>query len=277
MPAGSRQTRSFIERTAAALVDALEHAFYAEELARAPGFLQRLDPRFKLLGIMALTITVVAVRNLKVIAGLFLVALLIAVLSHVPLRSLLKRVWIAVLLFTGVITLPALFTTPGRIAGQLPGLRWTFTAQGLTSAGFLVARAETAATLCVLLILTTPWAQVLKALRVLKAPVVLVTILGMTYRYLFLLLETARDMFESRRSRLVGKLNSSERRRVAASSAGVLMSKSFDLSSEVYSAMLSRGFHGEVYALDEFESRPFDWIMLGACALVIAAAFWLGG
>ncbi|MGH9342452.1 MAG: cobalt ECF transporter T component CbiQ [Terriglobia bacterium] len=277
MPVSNRQTRSFIERTAAALVVALEHAFYAEELARAPGFLQRIDPRMKLLGIMALIITVVAVHRLTVIAGLFGVALLMAVLSHVPLRGLLKRVWIAVLLFTGVIALPALFVTPGRAAARLPALGWSITAQGLTSASFLVARAETAATLCVLLILTTPWAQVLKALRVLKVPVVLVAILGMTYRYLFLLLETAHDMFESRRSRLVGNLSGSERRRLAASSAGVLMSKSFDLSSEVYAAMLSRGFHGEVYTLDEFKSRPFDWIVVAACALVVAAAFWMGG
>lgn len=278
MPADahSRQTRSFIERTAAAFVDALEHAFYAEELARSQGFLQRLDPRMKLLGTLALIVTVVAVHHLRVIAGLFAVALVMAVLSHVSLRKLFKRVWIAVLLFTGVIALPALFVTPGQIIGRLPVLGWPISAQGLSSAGFLVARAETAATLSVLLILTTPWAHLLKALRVLKTPVVLVAILGMTYRYLFLLLETARDMFESRRSRLVGKLSGAERRRVAASSAGVLMSKSFDLSSEVYAAMLSRGFHGEVYAVDEFESRPFDWMMLGVCAIVIAAALWLG-
>ncbi|MGH9404158.1 MAG: cobalt ECF transporter T component CbiQ [Terriglobia bacterium] len=274
--AHSRQTRSFIERTTAAFVDALEHAFYAEELARSRGFLQRLDPRTKLLGILALMITVVAVHSLRVIAGLFAVALVMAVLSHVSFRSLFKRVWVAVLLFTGVIALPALFVTPGQVTATLPALGWPISAQGLTSAGYLVARAETAATFCVLLILTTPWAQVLKALRVLKAPVVLVAILGMTYRYLFLLLETAHDMFEARRSRLIGKLNGPDRRRVAASSAGVLLSKSFELSSDVYAAMLSRGFHGEVYALDEFESRAFDWIMLGACALVVAAALWLG-
>ena len=77
----------------------------------------------------------------------------------------------------------------------------------------LVARVETAATLSVLLILCTPWSHVLKALRVLRVPVVFVVILGMTYRYILLLLQSAHDMFESRRSRMVG--NWRERNAVA--------------------------------------------------------------
>jgi energy-coupling factor transporter transmembrane protein EcfT len=135
---------------------------------------------------------------------------------------------------------------------------------------------ETAATLCVLLVLTTPWNHVLKALRVLRVPVVLVAILGMTYRYLFLVLQSAHDMFESRRSRMVGALTGSERRKVAASSAGVLMSKTFDLSSEVYLAMQSRGYRGDITILDEFQVRSMDWIMLAGFIFISAAAFWLG-
>lgn len=272
----SANPRGFVERTAAALVSALDHAFYAEELARAPGFLQRLDARVKLLGALALIVAVVEVHRLAVIAALFLLAIALAVSSRVPLRGLLTRVWIPVLCFTGVIALPAIFVTPGRSAARLPALGWTITEQGLRSAGYLVGRAETAATFCVVLILTTRWTLVLKALRALKAPAALTALFGMTYRYLFLLLEAARDMFDSRRSRLIGRLAGPESRRVAAASAGVLISKSFDLSSDVYAAMLSRGYRGEAYALDEFESRPFDWVMLGACALIVAAAFWLG-
>ena len=60
-----------------------------------------------------------------------------------------------VLLFTGAIALPALFLTPGRTALSLGG--FAITAQGLRAAGFLLSRAETAATLSALLVLTTPW------------------------------------------------------------------------------------------------------------------------
>jgi cobalt/nickel transport system permease protein len=276
MAAKRRGKLGFLERTTASFVDAMEHAFYAEQTARVDGLLQRLDPRVKLLGILALVVPAAAARSLTVIAGLLAIAVVLAALSHVSFGVLMKRVWIAVLLFTGVIALPAPFVTPGRVLYYLPGLGWSVTTQGLMSAGYLVLRVETAATLCVLLVLTTPWNHVLKSLRILRVPAVLVTILGMTYRYLFLVLQSAHDMFESRRSRMIGKLTGRERRRLAASSAGVLMSKTFDLSNEVYLAMQSRGYRGDVSTLDEFQIRNFDWAMLAAFALVSTAAFWLG-
>lgn len=268
--------RGFLERTTSSFVDAMEHAFYAEQMARADGLLQRLDPRVKLVGILALVVPAAASRSFMVIAALFAITVALAALSHVSFGVLMKRVWIAVLLFTGVIALPAPFVTPGRVVYHLPGLEWSVTAQGVASAGYLVLRVETAATLCVLLVLTTPWNHVLKALRVFRVPAVLVTILGMTYRYLFLVLQSAHDMFESRRSRMIGELTGRERRRVAAASAGVLLSKTFDLSNEVYLAMQSRGYRGDVSSLDEFQVRSLDWAMLAAFALVSIAAFWLG-
>jgi energy-coupling factor transporter transmembrane protein EcfT len=83
-------------------------------------------------------------------------------------------------------------------------------------------------------------------------------------------------MFESRRSRMVGKLEGPERRRVAASSAGVLMSKSLQLSGDVYNAMLSRGFRGEVYVLDDFQTSKIDWIMLAVFVVLASGALYFG-
>jgi energy-coupling factor transporter transmembrane protein EcfT len=183
---------------------------------------------------------------------------------------------LGVLTFTGFIALPALILTPGHAIYTVPFLGWAVTAQGLRGALFLIMRAETAATFSVLLVLCTPWSHVLKALRVLRLPVVLVVILGMTYRYIFLLLRNAHDMFTSRRSRMVGRLGGREQRRAATASAGVLMSKTLQLSGDVYLAMRSRGFQGEVYVLDEFQTGWFDWAMLALFLTVAAAAFWLG-
>ena len=181
-----------------------------------------------------------------------------------------------ILHFTGVIVLPAPFVIPGQAVWRIPALGWVVTRQGLLSACYLVTRVETAATFSVLLILSTPWTHVLKALRVLRVPVVLVVILGMAYRYIFLLLESARDMLESRRSRMVGELKGPDRRRLAAASVGVLMSKTLQLSGDVYSAMLARGFRGEVYMLDEFQTAARDWIMLSVFAVVAAGAIYFG-
>jgi cobalt/nickel transport system permease protein len=252
----------------------MEHAFYAEYLAKENGLLQKLDPRIKILALLPLIVIAALARRLSVVAGLFVLALALAVLSKIPLSTLAKRVWLGVITFTGLISLPALFLTPGRVVYSLPLTGWAMTEQGLRAAAYLVMRAETAATFSVLFVLCTPWSKVLKALRVLRVPVVLVVILGMTYRYIFLLLRNAHDMFTSRRSRMVGRLDGRQQRQAAAASAGVLMSKTMQLSGDVYLAMRSRGFQGEVYALDEFRTAWFDWIVLAVLITIAVAAFW---
>jgi cobalt ECF transporter T component CbiQ len=271
-----KRRAGFVERTIGSLAGAMERALYAEELARADGLLQQLDPRVKVVGLLALVVAAALARNILVILGLFGIAIVIALLSHVPMRTLATRVWIGALLFTGTLALPAIFITPGQALARVPLLGWPITAQGLGAAAYLITRVETATTFSLLLILCTPWAHVLKALRVLRVPVVFVVILGMTYRYIFLMLQTAQDMFESRQSRMVGTLEGVERRRLAGASVGVLLSKSIQLSSDVYIAMLSRGYRGEVYTLDDFQMRGRDWLALAGLLAIAVLAFFLG-
>ena len=151
--------------------------------------------------------------------GLLAAGVVLAVASQIPVRVLAARVWIAVLVFTGVIAVPAIFLTPGcAFSRSRFGLGRSY--PGLRSAAFLILRAETAATLAALLVLCTLWTQLLRALRCFRVPAVLVAIVGMTYRYIFLLVQTAGDMFEAREARLIGVLEPADRRRLAAASAG---------------------------------------------------------
>jgi cobalt ECF transporter T component CbiQ len=260
----------FIERTIAHLVGASERAALAEQGAFSAGALQSVDPRVKVAGLFALIVVVAASRRLRVIAALFVIAAILAAVSHVPMRRLAGWVWLPALFFTGAIALPAIFLTPGR------QLAFLATEQGLRSAAFLIGRAETAATFSALLVLTTPWPWVLKALRIFRCPVILVAILGMTYRYIFVILQTALEMFEARESRTVGVLPPSERRRLASSAAGVLLSKSIHMGNEVHLAMQSRGFRGEVHLLQDFRARPGDWCWVAGFALIATASLWWG-
>lgn len=238
--------------------------------------MQRLDPRVKVVGLLALIIVAAMARHVEVIFAVFALTTVLALLSKVSFRTLATRAWLGVFVFTGCIALPAIFITPGHTLYRLPLIHWVITEQGLRSALYLITRVETEATLSLLLILCTPWTHVLKALRVLRVPVVFVVILGMTYRYIFVLLQTAQDMFEARQSRLVGQLEDAERRRMAAASVGVLLGKSLHLSHEVYLAMQSRGFQGEVYTLDDFRMQPRDWVALGGFLVIAALACWWG-
>ena len=266
----------FIEGSVRSFLEVLEHALESEKIARRNGLLQSLDPRVKLLGVLGLVVAATASRRLAVIGGIFTWACILALCSHVPLRALLVRTWAAVLAFTGLIALPAVFLTPGHSLARLPLAGWPVRAEGLRAAAYLISRVETTATLSMLLVLCTPWTHVLKALRVLRVPAVLVVILGMTYRYILLMMETAREMFESRRSRMVGRLDARQSRRLAVSAAGVLLDKTMQLSGEVYLAMQSRGFRGDAYVLDEFRMGRRNWIWLALLFALSAAAVWTG-
>jgi len=254
---------SFLERTLANLSGALEDAERSEDLGGRGGLLQRLDPRAKLCGLLALLVATVASSRIEVSAGVLGLGVLLGLLSGISPRLLATRVWTAVLLFTGLVVLPAVVLTPGPPLWRLPGTTWSVTSTGLTAAVRLLVRAEAAATLAALLVLSTPWPRLLKALRALRAPAILVVTLGMSYRYLLLLCGLGRSMLIARRSRLLGSLPPREGRRLAAGTAGVLLSKSLRVSGDVYLAMLSRGFHGELPTLDELRMRPRDWSALG--------------
>jgi cobalt/nickel transport system permease protein len=269
-------SRHFIQSTLQGFTRALSESLLSERVAAQSGLLQQLDPRARLIGLLALVISVVLCRRLEVIAALFVLAILIAIASRVSLTLLVKRVWLVVLGFTGFIALPALFVTPGDTLVAFPALHVAITAQGLRTAALLILRVETAATLTTVLVLCTPWTHTLKALRSLRLPAEVVTMLAMTHRYVFLLIETANQMFESRQSRTVGVLSGAERRRIAARTAGVLLSKSMELSQEVYLAMLSRGFRGEIRLLTDFRMRLRDYVGLTAFLCVGFAAAWVG-
>jgi cobalt/nickel transport system permease protein len=263
------------EKTLTDLTHALEQSLFAETISRQAGLLQALDPRVKIISIISLLLSVSLSHSLPVLLSLYGMALLLAWLSSIPLDFFIRRVWLFMPFFTGLIALPALFITPGPALVSLPfGLAITKT--GAVTVLFLLLRVSTSVSLGVLLILTTPWTTLLKALSVLRVPEGFLLILGMTYRYIFLLLLTAEDMFLSRRSRIIGRLHPAEARRILAASAGTLLNKSLSLSSEVYLAMQARGYRGKSRTVNAFQMRSIDWAWGTGIILIAALAVWLG-
>jgi cobalt/nickel transport system permease protein len=251
-------------------------ALVSENVARQPGLLQSLDPRVRVIGVVSLVLAVTLSHKLAAIFAVFVASVMLAFLSRVSSGLLTTRVWLPVLLFTGVIALPALFVTPGATILSFPSSGLRITAQGLYSASLLILRVETAATLTALLVLATPWMHILKALRWFRLPQEVVMMLAMTHRYVFLLVETAGQMFESRQSRTVGVLDRATQRQVTARTAGVLLSKSIELSSEVFLAMQSRGFRGDARVLVEFRLRARDYLGLAAFLSLAILSVWVG-
>jgi cobalt ECF transporter T component CbiQ len=253
----------------------LEQSVFAEKTARQPGLLQEVDPRLKILSALLVLLAVGLSRSLLVILILYLLVLALALFSKIPLGFFVKRVWLFIPFFTGLVAVPALFITPGMILVHLP-LGLVITQSGLSTALFLLLRVGTSVSVTILLVLTTLWNSVLKALGVLRVPAVIILILGMTYRYIHLLLHLTNDMFLSRKSRLLRHMNGPEERKLIAATSGTLLNKSLQVSSEVYLAMQSRGFRNYPRTLDTFKMRTIDWLSSVLVVITVVAVIWLG-
>src|SRR5262249_31138922 len=145
------------------------------------------------LTLIGLLVATAFLRSVPALLAMYAITLALATLSRLPLRFFLKRVWLFIPIFTGIVVLPATLNliTEGTIViplGTWFGHEVGITSEGLHAAAIIVIRVATSISLVVLLTLTTPWNRLMAALRALFVPKMLILVLGMAYRYLFHLL-----------------------------------------------------------------------------------------
>jgi len=233
----------FLEKNASAAARAIERTVADETWCRARGFLQAIDPRFKIVAFAALILSCSLTHSAIVLACLYALATLLAYLSKIAVSDFTKRIWVFVPLFTVVIAIPALFLTPGtRIASLGP---FAITSEGSRAALMLVLRVSASVSFSVLLVLTTPWHRVLDALGSLRLPGIVVSLLSLSYRYLLLLLRTLSELFMARRSRVITALPFRQETAFISRSTGYLFLRSLHLAEGVHMAMVSRGWEEE--------------------------------
>ncbi len=289
-PKGGGRKKGFLEKTLEGIASFFRDGLFSEEYARKDGILQKIDPRIKILILILFVVTVSFLRHFLLIAGIYLGVLLVALLSRIPLGFFIARVWLFIPLFSGIIALPALFNVvvpgepllilmkfdrpwslgPMKIPDTL-----SITRQGVTVASMFVMRVATSVSLVVLLLLTTRLSHLLKALKVLWIPQMFTFILGMTYRYIHLLLRLVQDIHLAKKSRVIRKTSVKEGQKWVASQMGSVLSKSLLISEEVYSAMLSRGYTKEVRILDTFRLKKADYLWMCFSIMTTAFILWL--
>lgn len=270
---GSRRGSDFVARTVSGVTEALERAVFDQGTAESPGLLQSLDARAKVVAAAALLLSAGLARSLSAVLLAEVLVLVLARLSGLPLVVFLRRVWLGIPLLAAFVAAPSLTMIPGRpllLLLDVPPLYLAISDNAVASAVLFVARVGTSVSIVLLLICTTRWAELLRALRALKTPESMVVVLGMTYRYLFLFLHAANSLFLARASRTVGHTSGAEQRRWTAGAAGTLMGRSIRMSSEVLLAMRARGFSGEMRAAAGPRMRDQDWLTV-ALAVGFAA------
>ena len=263
----------WLESTLTGITGNIERAIFTEQHARSAGWLQRRDPRAKMVGSLVAIVAASLCASIAGLAVLYVATLAAARASRVPFGFFVKRVWLGIPFFAGIVVLPAIFFVPGpRLFDLAVGpVHLAPSINGLAGAVVFVGRVGVSVSLAILLVVTTPWADVLKSLRSLKVPPVFVLLLSMTYRYIFLFLHTTNGILLARKSRSVGRSSGGEQRRWITGTMGNLMSRAFKMSNDVYAAMLARGFTGEVRVYSTYRMRATDWLSLGGVAAVSVA------
>jgi cobalt/nickel transport system permease protein len=256
---------------------------FQEQIAHTRGLLQSLDPRAKLFCTLALLVLFSIVDDLWLLGKLYAGLFVLAVFSRIDPLLFVKRVWLVVPLFTGIVVLPATLSwvTPGnpvwviyefkeavRLGPATMPQALAVTDTGIHLAARFVLRVADSISAVLLLVLTTPWQKLLRSLRVLRVPHFIVFALGMSYRYMQLLVRLLLDLHLARRSRTLRRSRWTSDQAWLGSRAGYLFKRSLGLSESVYHAMLSRGFQGEPKVLDDLR-----WQMKDVVAIVAVLAF----
>jgi len=275
--------KSFVQKTLYAALDFFQESLISEGFAKRNGLLQRLDPRVKLISALVLIVAVSLSRDVRVLFIVYLLTLLLAYLSRIEILFFIKRVWVFIPIFAGIIVLPMLFNVflPGdRLVTLVTLGKGThlgpillpstiyITRQGTIYVITFMLRVATCVSVAVLLFLTTQRDLLFKSLRSLHVPKVYILTLNMCYRYIFLLLDMMTDFFKARKSRQIRNLPLREEQRWVGGRIGYILVKSLDMSNRVQEAMISRGFDGDVKLLHVYAMHRRDY-----AAITIALTF----
>jgi cobalt/nickel transport system permease protein len=174
--------------------------------------------------------------------------------------------------------LPLVFTRPGDPLAtiEIGPIVLTISGQGLREFATIALKSWVSVQAALLLSFTTPFPDLVEALRRLRIPRLLVAIIGFMYRYLAVLSEEATRLNRARQSRsavVAGRAGGSLRWRagVVGGMAGSLFIRSYERSERVYAAMQARGFDGEFRSMGGRALTATDWTAFAIVAVALVA------
>ncbi|HTY46556.1 MAG TPA: energy-coupling factor transporter transmembrane component T [Methanomassiliicoccales archaeon] len=208
------------------------------------------DPRVKILCTAMLVVVMAFLTRLGPILIACAFVLLLAAMSGIPARHLLQNYLLALV-----------FIAFASIA--------TLLVSGYAASLVMFLRASTSVLALLVLVTTTPFFMMLEALDSMHMPRLLSSLIMFTYRFIFVLLEEAQVMRQARLARgFSGGRHLLDRNafRTLSASVGMVFVRAQAKATNIYDALLSRGFTGEVHMAWKFRSRPRDVAFAAAFA-----------
>ena len=248
---------SFIEKGIHHLAGVIKREYRHWGLLPQNGFFQRVDARIKVLFLLFLIMVVSLKRDVlsEIYIGIFVFALVL--ISRISLVGFYRRVLILGFIFGFLVALPSAFNVITKGETILPIARlsgpytfWIYhipadigiTREGMYGVTMLTLRVVNSLALSFLVLYSTPFAEIVRALRVLKVPHSFLIILTLCYKYIFVFSRIVEDMYLSKKSRLVRDVSNKKARDWIAGRLDLIFRKTHLRCEEVFQAMLSRGF-----------------------------------
>lgn len=279
--------RSHLDGALARIASFFDRALFREEAARRPGPLRNVDPRIRLAAVLLFLASVSLARSPGTLLAHAPLPAAALALSRVRLREFLGAGFLVALLFAVLMAAPAALNIFHDGTVILPLFRrtreWRFgpcvlpetigiTREGLLSAATFLLRVLPSAAAALWLTLSTRWTDLLRALRFLRLPPLVVQIAGMTVRYVHVLLRQAEETHLGKKSRTVCRGRIAAEQAWAGSRIAASWERSLRLAEEVGSAMTARGFTGEARIPPGARLRPRDRVFLGMVVIFCTGA-----
>jgi cobalt/nickel transport system permease protein len=265
------------------------HAHFLDPYRHGRSPVHRLDPRVKLVLAVAYIVTSAALPPGAWPAYVLLFATVFSVIlvSELGVSFVYRRAFLSAPFVLAA--LPLLFTIPGTPLASVSILSWTLTIsqEGIVRFGSIALKSWLSVQMAIVLASTTPFPDLLAAMRSLRLPRLLVAVIGLMWRYLFVLVDEVMRLMRAREARSghpdepvpgSGRVGGSVvwRAKVTGGMAGNLMLRSFDRSERIYAAMASRGYDGEVRGLPRPPVPPLAWAVLTVGLLFLIMILLLG-
>ena len=250
----------------------MRHSFI-DRYSGIDSYVHRLDPRIKIIGFFAIILSIVLTRPESFIT-FSLYALLIAVLillSKIPLNFIFRKS-LAIIPFVLLICIFIPFFKKGEIAGvySLGTWRIAVTHDGLKVFWNILIKSYLSTLSMILLMASTQFPNFLKALERLRMPYIFIMILSFMYRYIFVLQDELLKMKQAKEARSVGG-SKWIHTKALANMVGVLFIRAYERAENIYLAMCSRGFNGNIRTINNFQIKTSDLYFL-----YIIAGFLIG-
>ncbi|MFC5530017.1 cobalt ECF transporter T component CbiQ [Cohnella yongneupensis] len=199
------------------------------------------SPSYRLWTVAVLLVTIVALRQPAVLAGTAGLFLFVMLCCGISLRMILRRM-LLLIPFGASAALFIPFHTAGRPAFKVLG--YTATSEGVERAVVLLLKLAGANLLITYLIAVTPLFVLIRSLRAIGIPAIMLEMMSLLLRYFFLLKEEARGMSKAQRSRGMktsGWLWNALTYKRFGQLMGALFVRAYLRSQRIYMAMSARG------------------------------------